>query len=532
MSFHFNKVINWPNRQRKGYQSVVIKNVNNVTFKEIEISNHNTTGLLGDNSLITFDRNNMFANNSGIYGGGIALYDSSQLLINQNANITFINNHASESGGGIFVYHDEVLGINIATDYSFKVIPYHDPNDTKTVLYFVNNTADISGDVLYGGKIDDCTSTLYFDHLFHNAQQTGLSVVSSDPIQVCFCEKNRQNCSITNISIFSAPGIDIIISLATVGTLDGLTQGVIKLNSSDNSSIVQYNKNRLNAICTNVTFTLRINSSLNTTQVYATLNTLTSKPLYDPYVKVIEVIIEPCPKGFPLVNGKCACRPKLTSSSITCDINTQIITRDGDMWIGYENDSNCLIVYSNCPFQYCTDSNVNFTLNYPSKQCLYNRSGVLCGQCSEGFSLMLGSNKCKQCTNNWIALIIPFALAGMALVAFVITLNLTVSVGTINGLIFYANVVKIYEHIFFPKGHIPFLSLFISWLNLDLGIETCFYNKMDSWSKMWLQFVFPAYVLFVLIFIIILLRHSSKAVRFVGRQAIPVLATLILLSYI
>ena len=54
---------------------------------------------------------------------------------------------------------------------------------------------------------------------------------------------------------------------------------------------------------------------------------------------------------------------------------------------------------------------------------------------------------------------------------------------------------------------------------------------MDSCSKIWLQFVFPVYVWLILIFIIISLRYSSKAVRLVGRQAIPVLATMILLSY-
>ena len=532
VSFHFNKVINNPNVLQKRYRSaVVLVNVGNVTFDHIEVSKNNATGLVGEYSLITFDRQNMFVNNSGIYGGGIALYKSSQLLLNQKTNISFVNNYASKSGGGIFVYHDQVLGEDIATDCFFKVIPYHFPNDTKTVLYFVNNTANISGDVLYGGKIDNCTNTLYFDHLFHYPQQTGLSVVSSNPIQVCFCEGNRQNCSITNVSMLITPGFDVNVSLATVGILDGLTQGVIKLNSSDNSSIVQYHNNRLNAVCTNVTFTLRIHPSLNTTQVYATLNNSISEPLYDPYAKVIEVAIESCPIGFQLVNGICICRPEFNLPSITCDVITQIITRDGDIWIGYENDSNCLIVYSNCPFHYCNDSNISFTLNYSSKQCLHNRSGILCGECSQGFGLMLGYNQCGECTNDHIALIIPFALAGIALVSFIIFLNLTVSVGTINGLIFYANVVKIYEPIFFHKHTVNFLSQIISWINLDLGIKTCFYHNMNSCSKMWLQFVFPAYVWIIIIFIIILLRYSSKAVRLVGRQAIPVLATMILLSY-
>ena len=194
-----------------------------------------------DKSLIMFNGHNMFVDNLSVYGGGIALHKSTQLLLKQNTNISFINNHASKSGGGIFV--SLALVVDNTTDCSFKVIPHHYPNDTNTVLYFVNNTADISGDVLYGGKIDDCTNTLYFNHLFYYPEQTGLSVVSSDPIQVCFCQSNWPNCSITNISIFVTPGYYVNVSLATVGILDSLTQGVIKLNISDNSSIIQYHSN-------------------------------------------------------------------------------------------------------------------------------------------------------------------------------------------------------------------------------------------------------------------------------------------------
>ena len=527
VSLQFNKAINNFDIHQKGYQAaVVLINVNNVMFDHIDVSNHNTTGLVAENSLITFHGHNMFVNNSGIYGGGIALYKSSQLLLKQNTNISFINNHASESGGGIFI--SQIFGVDTISNYSFKVIPYHYPNDTKTVLYFVNNKADISGDVLYGGKIDNCTSTLYFNHLFYYPQQTGLSAVSSDPNRVCFCQLNRPNCSITNIIKFAKPGHDVNISLATVGLQNGTTEGVIKL-TSDSSSKVQTNK--INANCTNVTFTLEINISLNITQVYVTLQSSVSEPFNDPYAKLIKINIESCPSGFPLVSGTCVCSSELNSPLITCNSKTQIITRFGDMWIGYENDSNCLIVYPNCPFDYCNNSNVSFTLNYHDKQCLHNRAGILCGQCSEGFSLMLGTNQCGKCTNDNIALIIPFALAGIALVAFVIVLNLTVSVGTMNGLIFYANVVKIYEQFFFPNGPIPFLSWLISWINLDLGIETCFIDGMGSCSKAWLQFIFPVYVWFILILIIILSRYSSRVVRLIGRQAIPVLATMILLSY-
>ena len=490
---------------------------------------HNTTGLLGVNSQLTFDGHSLFVNNSGIYGGGIALYESSKLLIRKHANMSFVNNHANESGGGIHV--SQFLNINITTDCSFKVIPSHNFDDTKTVLYFVNNTADTSGNVLYGGKISHCFNKLHFDHLFYYPQQTSLSAVSSDPIQVCFCESNAQNCIIPNINITAMPGISVNISLASVGVKDGLTRGVIKLTSDSSSSTVQTDNTRLNPTCTNITFKLRANPSLNTSKVYVTLESSISETSSDPLAKVIKVNIESCPIGFPLEKDTCVCRSELNLPSITCDINSQMITRDGDMWIGYQNDSDCLIVYPNCPFDYCNVGTVLFKINSPEPQCLHNRSGLLCGQCAEGLSLMLGSNQCGQCTNNYIVLIIPFAFAGIALVAFVIALNLTVSVGTINGLMFYANIVKIYEPIFLPNGPVKLLSQFISWLNLDLGIEACFFEGMDSCIKTWLQFIFPAYVWFLQILIIILSRYSSKVVRLVGRQIIPVLATMILLSY-
>ena len=518
ISFHSNKASNKLAVYGEVYRSaLVLFNIVNVTFDHIEVSNHNTTGLVCFNSWLTFHKHSRFTNNSGIKGGGIALYESSQLLLNQQANISFFNNHASESGGGIFISHVDADVCSFVLHRSYY--------NSSAVLYFVNNKADISGDVLYGGNFDNCFNERDFKSLFHYSQQKGNSIVSSDPIQVCFCEYNTQNCSITNITMTAIPGIDVSVSLAIAGLKDGLTEGVVKLTSSDGLYTEQ---TRLSAKCTNVT--IEKNLSLNTAQIYAKLESSISKLSL---TKVIDVTIESCPIGFMLGKDACVCTHELNlpSKSINCDINTQNITRYGDMWIGYKNDSDCLIVYQNCPYDYCNDGTIPFKVNFPDPQCLHNRSGILCGKCKKGLSLTLGSNQCEECTNDHIAFILPFAVAGIALVAFVIVLNLTVSVGTINGLIFYANVVKIYEPIFFSGGHIPILSQFISWINLDLGIKTCFFDGMDSCSKTWLQFIFPVYIWFILILIIILSRYSSKMVRLVGRQIIPVLATMILLSY-
>ena len=171
-------------------------------------------------------------------------------------------------------------------------------------------------------------------------------------------------------------------------------------------------------------------------------------------------------------------------------------------------------------------------MKHPDEQCALSRSGVLCGSCQQNLSHVLGTSNCKKCSSHFLLLILVFIAAGIVLVAFLMLLNLTVSVGTINGLIFYANIVRANQAIFFPPGtNNQFLSIFIAWLNLDLGIETCFYSGLDAYAKTWLQFLFPVYIWIIVVLIIVSSHYSTTAAKLSGRNAVQVLATLFLLSY-
>ena len=169
-----------------------------------------------------------------------------------------------------------------------------------------------------------------------------------------------------------------------------------------------------------------------------------------------------------------------------------------------------------------------FALNDTDLQCAYNRSGLLCGHCKEGYSLILGSHQCRKCTNSHLALLIPFALMGVVLVFLLLVCKLTVLTGTLSGLLFYANIVGPNHTIFLPVESTNAFSIFIAWLNLDFGIETCFYNQLDTYSKTWLQFVFPVYI-WVLVGLIIVVSHfSHRFANLLGNNPVSVLATLIL----
>ena len=193
---------------------------------------------------------------------------------------------------------------------------------------------------------------------------------------------------------------------------------------------------------------------------------------------------------------------------------------------------NACIINEDC-LLYCSPNPVTFNLNDTDTQCVNNRGQRMCGSCRDGYSLLMGSNKCEQCHDDymiivWIAL---FAVMGVLLVVLLIALNLTVSVGTLNGLLFYANIVKLYEPVFSRKGALPILSQVISWINLDFGFEVCFYNGMDSYAKQWLQFAFPLYLWIIIIIIIQLCRRYGKISRLMGSHVVPVLSTLTFLSY-
>ena len=161
---------------------------------------------------------------------------------------------------------------------------------------------------------------------------------------------------------------------------------------------------------------------------------------------------------------------------------------------------------------------------------------MLCGTCQPGLSLSLGSSRCISCSAYWPAnlagiLIVAF-LAGIVLVALLLVLNLTVAIGTLNGIVFYANIVAVKSSTFLQFSTPYFATVFISWLNLEVGFDTCFFEGMDAFWKTLIQLAFPAYIIFLVLIVILISEFSDRFAGLIGkRNPVATLATLILLSY-
>ena len=284
--------------------------------------------------------------------------------------------------------------------------------------------------------------------------------------------------------------------------------------------------------CTVINFTV-VHNGINNLQWCELFIKIISTHDIDAYY----INMQPCPTGFAYQSGVCNCDPILKSIlQITlCDINYQTILRPPGSWLSAVtiNESHQYHISPHCPLHYCLPRSSQLYFSTPNSQCQFNRSDLLCGHCQQGLSTVFGYPHCQHCSNGYLLLVIPIAVAGLVLVLLLFFLNLTVTNGDVNGFILYVNVVSINTDIFFVQynNYNNLAYTFISLGNLDLGIPVCFYNGMDDYAKMWLQLAFPAYLILIAILLIIASRYSTKVQRITARRALPVLATLFLLSY-
>ena len=518
-----------------------------ITLEGVRVLHNEGTGFMVINSLlIVRDTNNLIKGNHGNFGGGMSLEANTNILFDLPAKLTFIDNHAETKGGAIFVAKSAFLLDACSFD-----IPLSNTNPIgDSGFYFTNNTANIAGSILYGGDVDTCFVSNFpnvFSQLYHVVEhdENDISTISSNPINVCFCsEDGVPDCSIDAIDRVGLPGSNVIVSIAIVGQRSGTTPGTLQVKEFvENVKVDEFFESHDDSVCHDYIHFLRLyqnnNMNFSPAQGSTILNlsaVISSAISYEQSLLAhsitVSITIMECPLGFELSQslGVCDCNRIFQDLQPECNIIAEEISRDGDAWLGYDEDGDCLIGHDKCPFDYCDTSMVTFTINNTDPQCNLNRQGLLCGECEEGLTLLLGSNRCGECSNSHLALLSLFMLAGIALVALIIVLNLTVSQGTINDLIFVANVVVLAEPHFFPHGPIPVLSQFISWINLDFGIETCFFVRLNGYYKVWLQYVFPFYIWLVILAMIYLAKYRHFS-RLLGRQAIPVLSTLILLSY-
>ena len=559
--------------------------VANVTINGTSSENCQLSNLLGPaiilrSSYLFLTGTMLFSNihaSAWANGAAIQLQSASSLWFQEPLHAEFCNNSAV-SGGAI---SSEQLVTQFCIFQYLTQRTYTEENigDMNISIVFTSNRATVAGNSIYVEGLFLCSIRLspslagiikefdIYRAIFHFLDNVtnGLQQMSSTPNEICQCgsditntSKNALSCSgdsVLNVApIVTYPGKSFLVTLIGVDEdyRPVYTNMYSRLLSRDeNGDDYYYSEDfpwrlgfgldivKIYGYCTQVNFSIFLNS----TEYHSKYSngTLSMYPFGKENCLALPIILKPCPYGYALGkkdrNYGCQCGKLLRSKNFDCDINDEGVRRPyTDVWVGVvsngtETGGSSSIGYSSdCPVLYCNENHL-VDIQNASTICRSDRVGILCGQCPEGLSTVIGSSVCKKCSNWWLFLIPLFALAGIVLVCLLFLLRLTVATGTINGLILFANIYNLSIHHLLEIKSTVWLSIFINLLNLKLGVPLCLYNGLTSLFSTYLSFVVPIYLWLIVAILILLSRRFQAIARLTHRSAIPVVATIIHLSF-
>ena len=554
--------------------------ISRVLFTENSVMKNQAQGLTLSRSEVVLMGTNTIYGNQGYYGGGIAMYQNSQLLFMNGSQLNISSNFAFVHGGGMFI-HDLCTSLHM-TDKCPCFFQFIDSNgkylrngtigSLNVSAYLIENTVqrpcNNAAAMIFNPNIDDChlhttfhnaTQAHILQQIFHLPDNITSQDISSVPKQICLCSTEYQVLTCSDLGSKGPlpvyPGQQLKLNLTLIGDMGVSMGGILYVALED----------EMYANDTKIYLPLLL---LSTHVLHSGCNTLTLPPLpFSDKKKWILQLTVPlrndrtpsiyltdylhlhhlthCPLGYNLVSNntcsqtRCECYSFL-NEKVKCLNNEYSFELPTLYWIGTEEEhegqfTTKVLLSSDCPQIYCAtaSSGMNVSLSQLDKQCRPGRTGVLCGQCPKGKSVVYNSYACKTCTNWGILLLVPLLIAGPLLIALICCLNLTISVGTFNGFLFYMNIIAINSDVLTISTGDSTHGMQV--LGMVPFIGTCFYDGMDEFASTLLTYLFPIYLLTLVGLICLLPKcrcvNMHKINRRIGPRITPVLATVILLSY-
>lgn len=536
-------------------QVYLINSVQYIEFTDCQWINNSVSGIRPLQSILFFRGTNEFMGNNATNGGGLNVEEGTIVYFGSNSTTIFKNNYVEQYGGAIYAQlATYTCFFQIEGDQFYPHIDFH------------NNFAKLAGNAVYA-NLENCIlqNGIYtsdalelFTNVIANFSQTDLnstSLISAPASQFCFCdevgskecsENNYENNGVVDISAYPGQAFTIRVQAlaysqffsSQYSSLNGLTPTIVTasiVNDTGPANLGQSRVQNLAIGCSELTYT--VNSLNRVTQVILSPQ---NRRIYEPIV--LNVTMTACPVGFVLSANqlKCVCASLLRDENIECNTAENTISKPSGLWIGIVNVSDDSDHASNVavasPFaaNYISDDNfLNFNLSNPDVQCIYNHAGVLCGGCEINYSAILGSSECRECSNTYLLLLVFFAVIAFVLIGFISSLRLTVSTGRINGLLFYANVIKLANSNFFELQSpiFAFFQILVDWTNLDFSFRTCFYDGFDLYAKAWFQYVFPFYLFVILAVAMIGAHYSTKISKIIPKNIVAVSTTIALMTF-
>jgi hypothetical protein len=476
-------------------------NTFSVDFKSsIVIDNNRGSGihlLAGELHILT-NTNVTISSNIASRGAGISLLGFGAIVAHTNSNLTFLNNIAFEKGGAIFYYTSDSLDF-INSRRCFiryqKILP---PNEWNATFAFINNSAGNYGKSIYAVTLEPCA-------------RAGLTNGSNFDVKSVFHWKpfyfvpnlNTPHVITTSVSeldlyeshINAAPGL---IYQINVTAKDDLEQVVDTILMTDTLPIIGQDKvaSDFQYISNHGNISFIGNHGDNFSLL---LQVVGSNEAVGVSIEA-SVGLQYCPPGYIFSTDTKTCICSAYSSKpipgiVACNETVSKGIMKVGYWAGCSYDAGELLT-AQCPLGYCNYADkINGMINLPKKcsqletsLCTDNRKGVLCGSCRANYSAYYHSSRfqCNECTYAWLGWLfyILSELVPMTLLfLLVIFFDISFTSGSVNSLLFFAQVLDFFQVTAFGSYNLPvYLEILTTIYQFIFATFNMEFFRLDSLS--------------------------------------------------
>ena len=504
--------------------------------------------------------NNSFQDNSAKSGTGIYIAKTSQISVEDGSTVQFINNTASLRGGAMY--------IDLANCYDRGIVF---TNLTRyNSISFINNSATHSGHSIYFNIPDSCDvigdtnnsdSAAYAPYKFNYipSPNTIGPEISTSPYEIELCSPinfgsvstkttkgyNSECVMVYNImlgqSLYFNPTVRDFFKATAEATM-------FKVNCSNcglkyrllEKTILAQNGLRSKINILSIAANVDVE---NDTNIILSISSLLS-PEFKQLATTLSLTLSPCYNGFLFNEESQQCECYDEDDYLQCEEDRAHI-RLG-YWFGVFSGK---YTFSICHNDYCnffshrrqTSDEFYKLPEEINDQCNSYRTGVACGQCSEGYSLAYNSPDCIKCSS-WMTVlavlltilywtVIIAMLFGVAY--FLHTRQL--SPGYLYGITFFYSIVDILlvTNLNATSGVFYTATILSSFTKLNpqfLG-KLCFIENLDAIDQQFIHYCHVVFVFIILMVIYIMAKCNSRALLYVNRGIVPATCFVLLFSY-
>ena len=397
-----------------------------------------------------------FVNNTATNGGAIALIGFSILELYNGTEIVFESNHAKELGGAVYATSPNQAEFIFSHKcfISHNSITFNDPDNWNTSITFINNTAENYGYSIYADSLLPCVKQVggivtNISASFHWKPFTFIPkikefTIATSPAAIDFTLPDQ-----------IAPGERISINPVSMDDLKQQIPSAFKVTLDSSDGEIKTNPFVSNDGYLEIRGEPGIKYNL-TIQTQNTRHIIATK----------SGSLGECPLGFMLKGDECVCSSKQVG---VLECNTMLFRAflHVGYWVGCTDSEMMMTGY--CPIWFCkfenvtTDHGIIIPRSCESIEqhtlCNEHRTGQLCGECEQGYSVYYHSDNflCGKCSYGAAGLVIYILAELLPLVILFATIMITklkMTSGLMQSLLLFAQTV-LYINMAVLAGYTP-----------------------------------------------------------------------------